>query len=265
MRPCSPVSSIGSHASGISHPPGERKRRRITLADVSSDVLLNSIDDWDDGRESRQCLAGTSSEDLAFSAFSFPIQSFSPPRSPGTVSPEWSGSREGPWQTASELAAIDWSQDIHRQKSHDGSKLQNPRDHPYYALPTQNDGKYYCPFARREKPCNHPPTTQKCAYHKYLDSHLKPYRCKVPACVYAQLCFSSHATLFRHEREAHGLHGHGDNPHLCHFEGCDRSVPDMDSPVDGTCTTTCGACTTTTPPSDTACPRPRRPASARGE
>lgn len=60
---------------------------------------------------------------------------------------------------------------------------------------------------------------------KYLDSHLKPYRCKVSACLDAQLQFSSNACLFRHEREAHGLHGHGDNPHLCFFEGCDRSVP----------------------------------------
>lgn len=60
---------------------------------------------------------------------------------------------------------------------------------------------------------------------KYLDSHLKPYRCRVPSCMDAQLHFSSNACLFRHEREAHGLHGHGDNPHLCLFEGCDRSIP----------------------------------------
>ncbi|KAJ9233995.1 hypothetical protein DTO207G8_4110 [Paecilomyces variotii] len=112
-----------------------------------------------------------------------------------------------------------------RQRSKDGSEIRAPRDHPYYSLPTQADGKYYCPFATGDKPCNHPPTTQKCAYHKYLDSHLKPYRCKVPACMDAQLQFSSNACLFRHEREAHGLHGHGDNPHLCLFEGCDRSVP----------------------------------------
>ncbi|KAJ6157609.1 hypothetical protein N7470_005201 [Penicillium chermesinum] len=52
-----------------------------------------------------------------------------------------------------------------------------------------------------------------------------PYRCKVPACMDAQLRFSSNACLFRHEREAHGLHGHGDNPHLCLWEGCERSVP----------------------------------------
>lgn len=54
---------------------------------------------------------------------------------------------------------------------------------------------------------------------------MKPYRCKVAACMEAQLRFSSNACLFRHEREAHGLHGHGDNPHLCFWEGCERSVP----------------------------------------
>ncbi|OJJ44365.1 hypothetical protein ASPZODRAFT_71752 [Penicilliopsis zonata CBS 506.65] len=112
-----------------------------------------------------------------------------------------------------------------RQRSKEGAELRNPRDHPYYSLPTQSDGKYYCPFASGDKPCNHPPTTQKCAYHKYLDSHLKPYRCKVPVCMDAQLQFSSNACLFRHEREAHGFHGHGDNPHLCLFPGCERAVP----------------------------------------
>ncbi|KAL1993708.1 hypothetical protein VTN49DRAFT_2377 [Thermomyces lanuginosus] len=110
-------------------------------------------------------------------------------------------------------------------RSKDNSENRSPRDHPYYSLPPQSDGKYYCPFSTGENPCHHPPTTQKCAYHKYLDSHLKPYRCKVPACVAQNLHFSSNACLFRHEREAHGLHGHGDNPHLCLFEGCDRSIP----------------------------------------
>ncbi|KAL6238266.1 hypothetical protein BDW75DRAFT_33218 [Aspergillus navahoensis] len=112
-----------------------------------------------------------------------------------------------------------------RPRSKDGSESRNPRDHPFYSLSPHSDGKYYCPFANGDKPCNHPPTTQKCAYHKYLDSHLKPYRCRVPSCMDAQLHFSSNACLFRHEREAHGLHGHGDNPHLCLFEGCDRSIP----------------------------------------
>ncbi|KMU75860.1 hypothetical protein CISG_05257 [Coccidioides immitis RMSCC 3703] len=87
----------------------------------------------------------------------------------------------------------------------------------------KDDGKYHCPYATGDNPCKHTPTTQKCTYHKYLDSHLKPYRCKVPQCVDAH--FSSNACLFRHEREAHGMHGHGENPHLCRFPSCDRSIP----------------------------------------
>lgn len=58
-------------------------------------------------------------------------------------------------------------------------------------------------------------------YHsKFVDSHLKPYRCKAEACEGAR--FSSTACLLRHEREAHGLHGHGEKPFLCHYEGCER-------------------------------------------
>ncbi|KAG2005274.1 hypothetical protein GB937_008817, partial [Aspergillus fischeri] len=50
-RPSSSASSIGSHVSGISHPPGSRKRRKSTIiADVPSDVLLRRVDDWDDGQ-----------------------------------------------------------------------------------------------------------------------------------------------------------------------------------------------------------------------
>lgn len=43
------------------------------------------------------------------------------------------------------------------------TEMKNPRDHPYYSLSTRSDGKYYCPYAG-DKGCNHPPTTQKCAY-----------------------------------------------------------------------------------------------------
>ncbi|KAJ5475645.1 hypothetical protein N7539_007932 [Penicillium diatomitis] len=117
-----------------------------------------------------------------------------------------------------------------RPKSKDSVEARNPRDHHFYHLAPQNDGKYYCPFASGEKPCSHPPTTQKCAYHKYLDSHLKPYRCKHASCVDNMLRFSSNACLFRHEREAHGMHGHGECPHLCLFEGCERSVPGFGFP-----------------------------------
>lgn len=58
---------------------------------------------------------------------------------------------------------------------------------------------------------------------KFVDSHLKPYHCKVPSCENAR--FSSTACLLRHEREAHAMHGHGDKPHMCTYKGCERSLP----------------------------------------
>jgi hypothetical protein len=58
-------------------------------------------------------------------------------------------------------------------------------------------------------------------FSKYLDSHLRPFVCTHSGCNSPQ--FSSNACLFRHQREAHGLHGHGENPHLCHFPGCERA------------------------------------------
>lgn len=56
-----------------------------------------------------------------------------------------------------------------------------------------------------------------------MDSHLKPYRCKVPSC--EQLSFSSLQCLLRHERETHALHGSGESSFfLCTVPGCDRGV-----------------------------------------
>jgi hypothetical protein len=63
---------------------------------------------------------------------------------------------------------------------------------------------------------------------KHLDSHLKPYRCKSQGC--AQAVFSSTACLLRHEREAHSMHGHGNKPHLCHFQDCERAAEDNGFP-----------------------------------
>ena len=42
--------------------------------------------------------------------------------------------------------------------------------------------------------------------------------------------FSSNACLFRHEREAHGKHGHGDNPFLCKYTNCPRANPNNGFP-----------------------------------
>jgi hypothetical protein len=62
---------------------------------------------------------------------------------------------------------------------------------------------------------------------KFLDSHLRPYTCTHAAtnkdC--EDLRFSSNACLFRHQREAHGMHNHGMHPYLCDFPDCERAKP----------------------------------------
>lgn len=116
------------------------------------------------------------------------------------------------------------------------------RDHPYYHnVSVQADGLYHCPWEGQEG-CSHKPEKLKCNYEyefsisrphvfnansfacnsKSVDSHLKPYKCKVHACENSK--FSSTACLLRHEREAHAMHGHGDKPYLCTYEGCERGA-----------------------------------------
>ncbi|KAF3770183.1 hypothetical protein M406DRAFT_335903 [Cryphonectria parasitica EP155] len=104
-----------------------------------------------------------------------------------------------------------------------GGEGENARDHPLYrtALP-QADGLYHCPW-EGQTGCCHRPEKLKCNYDKFVDSHLKPYRCKMESC--KELPFSSTACLLRHEREAHGMHGHGTKPYPCTFSGCDRAQP----------------------------------------
>ncbi|EEU46623.1 uncharacterized protein NECHADRAFT_92941 [Fusarium vanettenii 77-13-4] len=107
-----------------------------------------------------------------------------------------------------------------RRQNSDG---ESARDHDLYkkAAP-HDDGLYHCPWEGQPS-CNHKAEKLKCNYDKFVDSHLKPYRCKAESCEGAR--FSSTACLLRHEREAHGLHGHGDKPFLCVYEGCERAVP----------------------------------------
>ncbi|KAI0025003.1 hypothetical protein F4780DRAFT_489269 [Xylariomycetidae sp. FL0641] len=104
-----------------------------------------------------------------------------------------------------------------------GDHESTARDHPLYktAFP-QADGLFHCPWEGTSN-CNHKPEKLKCNYDKFVDSHLKPYRCKNESCENAR--FSSTACLLRHEREAHAMHGHGDKPYLCTYEGCDRALP----------------------------------------
>ncbi|KAI0480081.1 hypothetical protein GGR56DRAFT_663908 [Xylariaceae sp. FL0804] len=110
---------------------------------------------------------------------------------------------------------------VSRRTSGDGESCA--RDHELYrsAYP-QADGLFHCPWEGKAS-CNHKPEKLKCNYDKFVDSHLKPYRCKAEACENSR--FSSTACLLRHEREAHAMHGHGDKPYMCTYEGCDRAVP----------------------------------------
>ncbi|KAK8009734.1 NADPH dehydrogenase [Apiospora arundinis] len=85
------------------------------------------------------------------------------------------------------------------------------------------DGLFHCPWERQPS-CNHQPARLKCNYDKFVDSHLKPYRCKVDSC--QNVRFSSTACLLRHERETHAMHGHGDKPYACTYEDCSRSLPE---------------------------------------
>ncbi|KAI9046677.1 hypothetical protein LZ554_009417 [Drepanopeziza brunnea f. sp. 'monogermtubi'] len=100
-----------------------------------------------------------------------------------------------------------------------------PRDHHlYHNVTPQADGLYHCPWEKDPTSnCQHKPEKLKCNYDKFVDSHLKPYKCKVVAC--KDLQFSSTACLLRHEREAHAMHGHGDKPFACTYDGCERGVP----------------------------------------
>ncbi|KAL6708624.1 hypothetical protein ACN47E_002605 [Coniothyrium glycines] len=123
--------------------------------------------------------------------------------------------------------SLDDNEDIMSQSEAAETKLEEERtkvarSHPLYQQLPDKDNKYHCPEEGKTG-CNHKPTALKCNYDKYVDSHLKPFRCNKKTCIGVQ--FSSTACLLRHEREAHGMHGHGARPHLCHFRDCERAVP----------------------------------------
>ncbi|KAI9840609.1 MAG: hypothetical protein M1837_001505 [Sclerophora amabilis] len=109
----------------------------------------------------------------------------------------------------------------HRPRASDETEMGVARNHPLYQASPKDDGLFHCPYEGADG-CNHKPAPLKCNYDKFVDSHLRPYRCKTKTC--GGLQFSSTACLLRHEREAHGMHGHGAKPFICRYEDCERSV-----------------------------------------
>jgi hypothetical protein len=124
-------------------------------------------------------------------------------------------------------------------------EMNAARDHYlYHNVTPQTDGLYHCPWEKDQNSnCQHKPDKLKCNYEYgkispspllllmliirvsaslFVDSHLKPYKCQVALC--KEISFSSAACLLRHEREAHAMHGHGNKPFLCTYDGCERSV-----------------------------------------
>ncbi|KAI5467657.1 hypothetical protein BGZ63DRAFT_32814 [Mariannaea sp. PMI_226] len=95
------------------------------------------------------------------------------------------------------------------------------RSHPLYNGVPGADGLYHCPF-EDGLGCNHKPNKLKCNFDKFIDSHLKPFNCQIPACESGP--FSSGACRLRHEREAHFLHGQDEKPFQCPHKGCERAV-----------------------------------------
>ncbi|KAH7092226.1 hypothetical protein FB567DRAFT_545409 [Paraphoma chrysanthemicola] len=175
----------------------------------------------------------TSAHDTTFGAFVATPTSTSSVHFPQTVEfdqtrlMEPRNDNEDAHSTSVPPQSLEETDDIVSQADAAETKLEEERtkvarSHPLYATLPDKDGKYHCP--EEGKPgCSHKPTPLKCNYDKYVDSHLKPFRCNKKTCVGVQ--FSSTACLLRHEREAHGMHGHGARPHLCHFRDCERAVP----------------------------------------
>ncbi|KAF2023145.1 hypothetical protein EK21DRAFT_95151 [Setomelanomma holmii] len=79
------------------------------------------------------------------------------------------------------------------------SHLEMVRKNSYYTQEPDEHGMFLCPW---HYICCHKPTRLKCQFYRYVDSHLKPFRCQQSECMRK---FSSHNSLLRHERRAHKL------------------------------------------------------------
>jgi hypothetical protein len=148
--------------------------------------------------------------------------------------------REQKLRTNSELSHTnrDWTFD--HGTGNNASSNDSEITHPLFNATPKADGLYHCPFENDPTVnCTHKPQKLKCNYEydllfsfslsqadlyvsKLVHAHLKLNKCKVKGC--KEPHFSSRACLLRHEREAHGMHGHGNKPFLCTFQDCERAI-----------------------------------------
>ncbi len=111
-----------------------------------------------------------------------------------------------------------------------GARFRSAREHSFYKMKSDEDGWYHCPYAslnlcwyRPQKlksnfesapPDISLPINTDRRFSNHLDSHLKPYHCKLGECVDTK--FSSTGRLLRHQRETHERHGLGAKTYFDH-------------------------------------------------
>ncbi|KAF3353236.1 hypothetical protein VdG1_04595 [Verticillium dahliae VDG1] len=100
---------------------------------------------------------------------------------------------------------------------------ESARDHPLYKNASPGpDGLFHCPWEGQAS-CNHKAEKLKCNYDLWTLIS-SPTGARTPL---ARTPVSRQLPVFfaTSEREAHAMHGHGDKPFLCSYDGCDRALP----------------------------------------
>ncbi|EFX06137.1 c2h2 finger domain containing protein [Grosmannia clavigera kw1407] len=205
---------VGDLGTGLDQPVQQHVDPACTQMHFEPSVLSSPL--TIDTRSSRRSSLDMAPEDM----WSYRPESSSPAESHDSTMSSF-GPLPGAEEPMHSAMASDFSGSATmRQRS--SSESDTVRDHPLYKEAiADDDGLYHCPW-ESESNCNHKPEKLKCNYDKFVDSHLKPYRCKNQMCENTR--FSSTACLLRHEREAHAMHGHGDKPYRCTYDGCERST-----------------------------------------
>ncbi|KAM5360083.1 hypothetical protein ACJZ2D_013994 [Fusarium nematophilum] len=238
------VPQVSPDSQGIHAAPTEAPQQHDEMQ-LDEDLVLPSITTPEDSREwnffaaapdqtfDNQALDGHSTApmrtdygdlSLLLNPPDSPLHLFNPDMSPRMISPQ---PMFDPVRSCDDLRPMDAYErkpDVVSLAELDQRLLaenKSARSDPLYKATLKRDGLYHCPWEGKDS-CNHKPSKLKCHFDKFVDSHLKPYKCTVSTCPSGP--FSSTACLLRHEREAHALHGHGDKPFLCPHEGCERAI-----------------------------------------